>query len=46
MIFGKWDERHGSRVDTRTVATMNAVSVVTNGDPKNPAPVLAERPLE
>ena len=46
MIFGKWDERHGSRVDTRTVATMNAVSVVSNGDPKNPAPVLAERPLE
>src|ERR1043165_6715138 len=46
MIFGKWDERHGTRVETRNVATMNAVSVVTNGDPKNPAPVLAERHLE
>ena len=46
MIFGKWDERHGARVETRNVTTMNAVSVVTNGDPKNPSPVLAERPLE
>jgi hypothetical protein len=46
MIFGKWDERHGARVETRNVTAMNAVSVVTNGDPKNPAPVLAERPLE
>jgi len=45
MIFGKWDERHSGRVDTRNVATMNAVSVV-NGDPKTPAPVLAERPME
>src|ERR1041384_664359 len=46
MIFGKWDERHGSRVDPRNVTTMTTVSVVTNGDPKTPAPVLAERPLE
>src|SRR6201999_2577222 len=40
MIFGKWDERHG-KVDSRNVATMNPVSVVANGDPKTPAPVLA-----
>jgi uncharacterized protein YacL len=46
MIFGKWDERHGSRSDTRNVATLNPVSVVANGDPKTPTPVLAERPLE
>src|SRR5436305_23947 len=46
MIFGKWDERHGAGLETRNVTTMNAVSVVTNGDPKNPSPVLAERPLE
>ena len=45
MIFGKWDDRHGPR-ETRNVTTMNAVGAVPNGDPKNPAAVLVERPLE
>src|SRR5262249_34358233 len=45
MIFGKWDERYGSR-ESRNVTTMNAVGGVANGDPKTTAPVLAERPLE
>ncbi len=45
MIFGKWDDRHSSR-ETRNVTTMNAVGAVPNGDPKNPAAVLVERPLE
>ncbi len=43
MIFGKWDERHGPRVEGRNAPAL----AVANGDPKNPpAVVLIERPLE
>jgi uncharacterized protein YacL len=45
MIFGKWDDRHMSK-EARNVTTMNAVAPVANGDPKSPAAVLAERPLD
>jgi uncharacterized protein YacL len=44
MIFGKWDERVSARMESRPqVAVVNAVP---NGEPKKPAPVLAERPAE
>jgi uncharacterized protein YacL len=47
MIFGKWDERPGARVETRNVTPMTAVPGIPNGDPKKPAAaVLAERPME
>ncbi len=42
MIFGKWDDRHGARVEPRNIPAL----AVANGDPKNPASVLAERPVE
>src|SRR5262249_52170581 len=47
MIFGKWDERCGPRVETSSsVTTMNAVAAVPNGETKKSATILVERPLE
>jgi uncharacterized protein YacL len=46
MIFGKWDERFGPRVEPRSVTALNAVAAVTNGETKKVTPVLAERPME
>ncbi len=52
MIFGKWDDRSGSRSDSR--AAVNAVPVVApvssvptaSADPKKSQPVMVERPAE
>ena len=52
MIFGKWDDRTGSRSDSR--AAVNAVPVVpsvsavptASADPKKSQPIMVERPAE
>jgi hypothetical protein len=44
MIFGKWDERNGSRHDSRTA--VNAAPAVQNGEVKKAQPIMVERPVE
>ena len=52
MIFGKWDDRSGSRSETRAV--VNGVPVVPPvsvpavpaADPKKSQPMMVERPAE
>jgi hypothetical protein len=53
MIFGKWDDRTGSRNDSRAavngvpvVAPISAVSAAPSADPKKPQPMMVERPAE
>jgi hypothetical protein len=53
MIFGKWDERNGSRHDSRpavnavpAVPSVSAVSGVQSAEVKKPQPVMVERPVE
>jgi len=53
MIFGKWDDRSGSRSETRAlvngvpvVPSVSAVSPAPNPDPKKPQPMMVERPAE
>jgi uncharacterized protein YacL len=53
MIFGKWDDRTGSRNDSRAavngvpvVPSVSAVSPAPNADPKKPQPMMVERPAE
>src|SRR6201993_3095466 len=45
MIFGKWDERSGSRSDARP-AVVTAAVAIPNVDPKKPQPIMAEPPVE
>ena len=45
MIFGKWDERSSSRSSEPRVPVAPAPPAA-NGDPKKPAPIMAERPVE
>jgi uncharacterized protein YacL len=53
MIFGKWDERNGSRGDSRqavnavpTVPSVAGTSTTQSGEIKKPQPVMVERPAE
>ncbi len=53
MIFGKWDDRTGSRNDSRAavngvpvVPSVSAASPAPNADPKKPQPMMVERPAE
>ena len=53
MIFGKWDDRTGSRSDSRAavngvpvVPSVSAVPPAPNVDPKKPQPIMVERPAE
>ena len=53
MIFGKWDERNGSRSDSRqavnavpTVPSVAGTSTTQSGELKKPQPVMVERPAE
>jgi uncharacterized protein YacL len=45
MIFGKWDERL-ARTEPRPAVVLTTASAIPNGEPKKPAPVAAERPVE
>ena len=47
MIFGKWDERAGSRSESRPgVVVTTTVASVPNGEPKKPQPMMVDRPAE
>jgi uncharacterized protein YacL len=53
MIFGKWDDRTGSRSDSRAavngvpvVPSVSAVPPAPSADPKKPQPMMVERPAE
>ncbi|HLW88233.1 MAG TPA: PIN domain-containing protein [Terriglobales bacterium] len=47
MIFGKWDERAGSRSESRpAVVVTTTVASVPNGESKKPQPLVVERPAE
>ena len=51
MIFGKWDERTGSRHDSRPAinavpAVAPVVPTLQSGEVKKPQPVMVERPAE
>ena len=49
MIFGKWDERFGSRTDSRPVVaavTAPTLPPVSSSDIKKPQTVMVERPAE
>jgi len=48
MIFGKWDERaQATRPEPRPTAPASTpAATVSNGDPKKPQPIMAERPAE
>ena len=53
MIFGKWDERNGSRHDSRpavnavpVVPPVSGVAGVQSGEVKKPQPMMVERPAE
>jgi hypothetical protein len=53
MIFGKWDERTGSRSDSRPVVNavavaspVSAVPAAPSPEPKKSQPMMVERPAE
>jgi uncharacterized protein YacL len=46
MIFGKWDERAMARTESRPAVVLTTATTIPNGEPKKPAPVVVERPID
>jgi len=46
MIFGKWDERTGSRSESRPAVVVTTVAAVTAPEPKKPQAMVGDRPTE
>src|SRR5271169_1468113 len=46
MIFGKFDERAMARTESRPAVVLTTATTIPNGEPKKPAPVVVERPID
>src|SRR5216684_387016 len=46
MIFGKYDEREMSTVESRPAVVLTTATAIPNGEPKKTAPIAVERPVE